>query len=330
MPPITENSLYEAFGLKAPEQVAESPAEPTPADPAREGVNEPGAAAPVQDGTEPSTDDTTANEGDVEGQDGPEDPEGNEPGAGEKPALSEQQRRENAARRRRAEEQARIDAAIEKAVKAERERSKADMDAFFAKAQLKNTLTGQPITTMEEFNAWNEAFAADKLSRELAAGKLTPESLRKAIEDSPVVQKAQEIIRNSEQENQRRQQEQAKARIDADLLEIQKHNPAIREVKDLLTMPNFAQFREYVNKGLSYKDAYFLVNRESMAAATAQAARQQAMNNARSKEHLNPTPVQGDGALSVPEKEMKLYRMLMPDATTAQIQAHYNAQKRGK
>lgn len=328
MPPITENSLYEAFGLKAPEQEPAAPAATAPAEPVLEGVNEPGPADQVQDGNEPTPTEQTPADAAESGQEGAQEPEGPSTGEDGKPALSEQQRRENAARRRKAEEQARIDAAVELAVKAERDRAEADMAAFFAKAQLKNTLTGEPITTMEQFNAWNEAFTADKLSRELAAGKLTPESLHKAIEDSPVVKKAQEIIRNSEQETQRRQQEQAKARIDADMLEIQKHNPAIKEVKDLLTMPNFAQFREYVNKGLSYKDAYFLANRESMAAAQAQAARQQAMNNARSKDHLNPANVQGDGALSVPAEEMKLYQMLMPNATQAQIQAHYNAQKR--
>ena len=138
------------------------------------------------------------------------------------------------------------------------------------------------------------------------------------------------IYRNLMAQFAGRQQEQAQERIKAELAEISKHDPNIKEVKDLLAMENFTQFREYVNKGLSYKDAYFLANRESMAAAQAKAARQQAMSNARSKEHLNPTNVQGDGALSVPAEQMKMYRMMMPNATTAQIQAHYNAHMRGK
>ena len=326
---ITENSLYEAFGLKAPEQEPAAPADPTPVQPVQEGANEPDPAAQAQDGDEPAPTTEPTPQGAESGQDGPEELEGPSTGEDGKPALSEQQRRENAARRRKAEEQARIDAAVEQAVKAERGRAEADMAAFFAKAQLKNTLTGEPITTMEQFNAWNEAYTADKLSRELAAGKLTPESLHKAIEDSPVVKKAQEIIRNSEQEAQRRQQEQAKARIDADLLEIQKYDPAIKEVKDLLTMPNFPQFRDYViNKGLSYKDAYFLVNRESMAAAQAQAARQQAASNARSKDHLNAISIQGDGGVTVPPEELRMIRAWMPNATEAQIQAFYNKNKR--
>lgn len=328
MPPINEESLYAAFGLKAPEG-SETPAESAQSDPAQTGAQEPEVAAPAQDKAGSTPEEPTVQEADGP-QEGAQVQEGESTGKGGKPALSEQQRRENAARRRKAEEQARIDAAVERAVQAERDRSKADMDAFFEKAQLKNTMTGEPITTMEQFNAWNEAYTAEKLSRELAAGKLTPESLRKAIEDSPVVQKAQEIIRNSEEQARKAEATAAQERIKADLMEIGKYDPKIREVKDLLGMENFQQFREYVNKGLSYKDAYFLANRESIATAQAEAARQQAMSNARSKEHLNPTNVQGDGALSVPAEEMKLYRMLMPNATTAQIQAHYNNHKRGK
>ena len=325
---ITENSLYEAFGLKAPVQEPAAPAEPTPADPVREGVNEPGPADQVQDGTEPTDNPDDGVQTVQTAQDGLQEPEGNGTGEDGKPAQTEQQRRENAFRRRKAEEQARIDAAVQKARQEERDRSKAEMDAFFAGAKLKNTLTGEPITTMEQYRAWQEEFAADKLNRELAAGKLSPESLRKAIEDNPVVKQAQEIIRRSEAEQQTREQTAARERIQAELAEIGKIDPSIKEVKDLVAMPNFKEFQGYVNKGLSFKEAYFLVNRERMAQANAEAARQQAMNNARSKDHLAATAVQGAGAESVPRDVMAMYRMMMPKATEAQIQAHYNANKR--
>lgn len=324
---ITENSLYEAFGLKAPVQEPAAPAEPTKADPVREGVNEPGAAAPVQDGTEPTSTHEDGAQAAQTAQDGSQEPEGNGTGEEGKPAQTEQERRENASRRRKAEERSRIDAAVQRARQEERDRSKAEMDAFFAGAKLKNTLTGEPITTMEQYRDWQEAFAADKLNRELAAGKLSPESLRKAIEDNPVVKQAQEIIRRDEAAQQAREQTEARARIDAELAEIGKIDPSIKEVKDLVAMPNFKEFQGYVNKGLSFKDAYFLANRERMAQANAEAARQQAMNNARSKEHLAATGVQGSGAESVPRDVMAMYRMMMPNATEAQIQTHYNKNK---
>jgi len=319
---ITENGLYEAFGLTPPAQEPAAPAadpSPTPsaegaqaqepADPAaeEEQVQEPAESRePASDGQETGADTTGS----------------------AKPVQTEQERRENAARRRREEQQAAVDAAVQQALKAERERSKAQMDAFFAKARLKNTITGEPITTMEQFNAWSTAYDAEQLQRDLAAGKLTPEGLEKAIANSPAVKRAMEIVEREEQTAARQQETAAQEKIRADLLEIQKHDPSIREVKDFLKMPNFPQFKAYVDRGYTYADAYYLVNRADMEAAAARAAREQAALNARSKEHLTPAAQRGSGAASVPAEQMKLYRMLMPNATEAEIQAHYNKQKR--
>ena len=55
---------------------------------------------------------------------------------------TEEQRREMAAQRRREEQKAAIDAAVQKAREEEQQRSKAEMDDFFSKAGLKNTITG--------------------------------------------------------------------------------------------------------------------------------------------------------------------------------------------
>ena len=50
--------------------------------------------------------------------------------------------------------------------------------------------------------------------------------------------------------------------------------------------------------------------------------------NARSKDHLQATGnARGAGAVSVPKDEMAMYRLLNPNATEAQIQAHYNKHK---
>lgn len=70
----------------------------------------------------------------------------------------------------------------------ERARTKGQMDAFFAKAGMKNTVTGKPITTLEEFDAWRADYDAAKLQKDLKAGKLTPEALRSAVEQTPAIQ----------------------------------------------------------------------------------------------------------------------------------------------
>ena len=243
------------------------------------------------------------------------------------PVQSPEERREQAAQRRRREQQE----AIEQAVAAEREKSRAEMEAFFKNAGLKNTITGEPIRDMDQFNAWKSAYDAAKLERDLQAGKLTPESLNQVISENPVIRQAQDMIRRNEEEAKRANMEAMKAQVDAQIREIQKLDPSIREVGDLLKMPNAREFYEYVRRGNNFLDAYYLVNRERLktAAITAAqaAARQQAISNARSKDHLSATAVRGGGAISVPSDELALFREFMPNAKEADIQAYYQKYK---
>lgn len=203
---------------------------------------------------------------------------------GKKQPMTEEQRKEAAAQRRRAETQAAIDKAVEEAVKAEKDRSKAEMDAFFAAAALKNTITGKPITNMEEFNAWKQAFEAAKLQKDLKAGRLTPEALQKVIEQTPAMQQVQQMVQRQDEQQRQQAQEAAQVRVDQEIAEIHKLDPSISSVKDLLTMPKAKEFYALVKKGNSFLDAFRLANFETLAAKRADAARQQAMNNARSKE----------------------------------------------
>lgn len=335
MAEFTEQQVYEALGLGAKEQ---EPAAPAPgkqeqepqANPTAEGAKEQEPAAPASheepsDQTDPQEPPTR--EAEVQGGEEQEPPDA-APEGGEEGRQTEEQRRENAARRRRAETQAAIDKAVQEAVKAEKDRSKAEMDAFFANAALKNTITGKPITCMEEFNEWKQAFDAAKLQRDLKAGKLTPESLQKAIEQTPAMKQVQQIARRQE-EDRRQDSVLTQAQVDAELREIHKLDPSIKDVKDLLTMPSAREFYALVRKGNSFLDAFRLANYDRLKAEAAEAARQQAMNNARSKDHLTGSgPQRGQGAAPVPADEMAMFRAINPGATDAEIQAYYNRQKR--
>jgi len=332
MPDFTEAQVFEALGLGEKAQEAAAPAPETSGESEQTtGAKEQEAAAPAGEDTTPATETTEETTAAESGQE-PETPAGEteEPAAGaDKAAQTMEERREHAAQRRQRETQAAIDAAVQEALKAERDRSQAEMDAFFAQANLKNTITGEAITNMQQFQEWRSAFDAAKLQRDLKAGKLTPESLQKAIDQTPAMQKVQQMV--AQQDEARRQQDMAaaQAKVDAELKEIQKLDPTIKEVKDLLTQPYSKQFYEYVKKGNSFLDAFYLANRERLEKATAEAARQQAMNNARSKDHLSPTAARGGGAASVPAEELAMYREFMPGATDAEIQAHYNKYKNG-
>lgn len=314
---MDESKYYEALGLTPPAPEVQEPA----ADPAAEGgAAEAGdAGAEPVDATDPAAEEGAAESGDTSA------PAGAASGTQE---LTAEERRANAARRRRQEQQVAIDAAVQEALKAEREKHNAELTALFAAAGMKNTKTGAPITTMEEFDSWKAEFDAAKLQADLKAGKLTPESLNAAISQHPAIKQAQEIIRREEQAQREQETAAAQAKIKAELVEIGKLDPSIKEVKDLLNMPNAKEFYELVKRGYTYLDAYHSVNRERLQESAVAAARKQAMTNARGKDHLAGTGnVRGAGAATVPAEDMRIFRALMPNASEADIQAYYNKHK---
>ena len=130
-------------------------------------------------------------------------------------------------------------------------------------------------------------------------------------------------------DNTVRSEAEAKARVDAELAEIHKMDPTINTVEDLLSMPSAKAFYDLVRKGNSFLDAFRLANFDRLQTARAEAARQQAMNNARGKDHLTGTGTpQGTGAATVPADEMRAFKLFNPTATEAEITAWYNKHKK--
>ncbi len=94
-------------------------------------------------------------------------------------------------------------------------------------------------------------------------------------------------------------------------------------------MPTAKEFYGYVTQNhLSYLDAFRLANRSRLEQQTTEAARQQAMTNARGKDHMTSTKPQGPGAVSVPEDDMTLFRLMNPGASDKEIQDYFNKHKK--
>lgn len=321
---MDENTIYEALGL-SPE--GEGGKEQEVADPDSTAQQPTGTGAKEQETAEPAAEGSNDTAGT---ETGGEEAEGNE-------ALTEEQRRNNAAQRRRAEQQAAVDKALEK----ERAKFKAEWDTFFQKAQLKNTLTGQPIKTREEFDAWHSAFETAKLERDLKSGKLSPETLSKAISESPEMKQIRALLEQNGNRNGydssaplRSAQDDksgaeasayAKAQMDRQIAEIHKIDPTINTIADLLKMDRAKEFYKYVMKGNSFTDAYYLAYREKLEQRTAEAAKAQSLSAARSKDHLKATnETRGTGAVDVPPEVMEQYRYLNPGKSDKEIREHYN------
>ena len=313
MADLNEKQIYEALGIEYPDAGAK---EQLPAEAAQEGqegaergVNGQEVADPAQ-AQEP-------NQTPGEAQDGDQNT-GN-------PEMDAKTRHENAARRRQQEQQAAINKAVEEALALERQRNEKQLEDIFTRAGLKNTVTGAPIKTQADFENWERSWHQQQLASQVEAGQLTPEMLDKVIAEHPDVKRAQALIQAQQQLEQQRAEEAAQRRIEADLAKIRALDPGVTTVEQLFAGSYGQQIMELTQKGLDLAQAYYLATREDREKAIAESARQQAALLSRGKQHLIPNGnAAGAGAVAVPQADMQLYRLFMPDATEAEIQAHYN------
>lgn len=318
---FTEKDVFEAFALSEKAQEVADPAENTDAQEASEGEKGQEVADPAKEagkqtgGADPGSTAETAEENTQEDGVGQESSQTQTP----------ERRRENAARRRQAEQKQAVDMAVNAALAAERQKQEAQMKDFFAKAGLKNTATGEPITNMEQFKAWSDAFEQAKLERELKAGKLTPDGLATAIGNHPAIKQAQAVVQQQTAQEQARRQEKIRSRIDGEIAQIHALDASINTVEDLFKAPYGKELAAMVKRGYSLPDAHYLLNRDRLEQAKLEAARQQAEAMARSKDHLSATGnIRGGGAVSVPAADMTMFRLMNPGASDAEIQAYYN------
>ena len=311
---IDEAKLFKAFGLEQPAgengQGAAAPADAVNT-PDETGENGQGIAAPAADGGTAAGTDPTGN-----GEGGP--------GTGGE--MTKEQRSANAARRRQQEQQAAIDAAVQ----AEQQKNQAVLEDIFKRAGLINTVTGEPIKTVDDFNGWHKAFTEKRIQKDLKDGKLTPEAIAQAVAENPLLKQVEQLLADRENTAKAQQEEADNARISQEMEAISKREPGVKVPADLLKLPEAARIRELVNQGYSFDHAHLIATYDRLEAGRSTAARQAAQEAARGKEHLRGAGnSRGDGAAAVPGDVMRYYRKFLPNATDAQIQAHYNKTIKG-
>lgn len=296
-----EINFYEALGVTPPQETSDTPAE---------------ISAETDTTEQPENKTEEISEGVTE--EGENEQEAAEPAEEEKPEdndkskQSKEERSRNAAARRKAE----LDAAIEKARQEERDKA---LNDFLAQAGLTDPLNDdKPIITIEDYKAYKAAYEADKLSKNLKSGKLTPEDLAKAVAETEPVKKLAQLAEETERLK-------AETKIQEELRQIHALDPSVSTVEDILKMDTSKEFYAYVQKGNSFIDAFYLANREKLSNKSQEIAKQKALTSAQSKDHLAPhTKQRGQGSVPVPPDEMANFRVFMPNATDAEIQAYYN------
>ena len=227
-----------------------------------------------------------------------------EPAEPEEHKQSEEENRRYAAIRRKAEADA--------TAKAEK-----DMNAFISSLGFEDPYTKKPITSKADMIAYQEKFAEEqrKLVQEKAG--MSADEYQRFVDSLPEVKagkEAQEKVQDLE----------IRARIDAQMKEISRISPEIKTMDDLSKLDNFQQMYDMVARGYQLADAYKVLNYDNLRTKTLEQAKQKALNEIGGKSHLQQSVARGTGSIPVPSDVAAEYRLLVPDATDEEIQAHYN------
>ena len=255
------------------------------------GVEESEAAEPMED----ETTEATETETDVE------------TGAVEPEPQSAEENARYAAIRRRAEEEARH--------KYESEIGSLNQQITAMCQGITHPVTGQPITNVRDYVDALSVQQRQANEQELQEKGVDPSIIDRMIAANPTVMQAQQVIEHA-------QQAEAKATLERDVAEIGKIDPSIKSLGDLASLPNFPQMYEFCerNPGASIVDAYKIFNFDNRS----QAARQQAINQMRGKDHLasqSTGVAQSDEYVEVPAEIMS--RMKSEGKTEKQIRELY-------
>ena len=145
-------------------------------------------------------------------------------------------------------------------------------------------VTGQPITNVRDYVDALQIQQRQAQEQELQEKGIDPGLIDRMISQNPVVMQAQRVIEQTNANN-------AAQALQNDIAELSKIDPNIKGPQDLANIPNLDAIVGLVAKnGLSLVDAYKTVNFDNFMQHTNDAARQQAINQMRGKQHLASQP----------------------------------------
>lgn len=206
---------------------------------------------------------------------------------------------------------------------AEARRKQSAIDAQYAEKfkDYKNPITGQPIRSAQDY--FDALAAQEQLAtrKTLADKGLDPELIEKAVNNSPAIKAANLVI--AEQRIK-----EVKASLDKQIEEIGKIDPDIKSAEDIEHSERYPEVLRYVKENrLSIVDAYKLVYADKLSEKKTEAVKQQAINNAKSQQHLKSTEGGNggsDGLLNIPESQLKEWKNFYPEKSAKELKELYN------
>ena len=182
--------------------------------------------------------------------------------------------------------------------------ARAEVSETLRRLGIENPDDGTTIDSVDALEAYEKALS----DRRINSGNANADDVRRIV---------RETVQAPQQQSDAPQRE---------LDMIRDMDPTMTDLGAILNSDIGPAFRQYVQQGASFTQAYGRALREKN--ARAEGASAAAAAKASSKGHLGSTSTRGDGAMEVPADEMALFRELCPDMTSAEIQRFYTEDRK--
>lgn len=202
-------------------------------------------------------------------------------------------------------------------------RQQQELDALYAKAYgaYTNPETGRPITSARDYA---EAMAAQErmqVRQQLQENNIDPGVIDSMIANSPVVREAKAAT--AELNSIRAQQ-----LLDADFMRVLRFDATKSTKEDIINDPSYDAVVDYVqtHPGMRFDEAYKLINFDRLTSSKGAAAKQAAINEVKSKNHLSTgTSVDvSDAEEEIPASMVERFKEAFPEKSMKELKALYN------
>lgn len=195
-----------------------------------------------------------------------------------------------------------------------------------------NPYTGTVINNREDYEAYRNAYvqsqqnaATANLYGRIQNGTATADefnafiqsAVQRALMGSPDLQRARAAADRAEQAERQAREDAGRSRMQADIDALNKEYPScgiktIADIKDPAMV-------DYIRKGLTVSDAYYLTHRQEIAKSQQAAAKQAVINQTAGKAHLKTTAGTAAEDSGVTEEMIAEFKPFFPNATRKEL-----------
>ena len=217
-------------------------------------------------------------------------------------------------------------AAARRDAEAETRRVKAELDQLNDMVRsmygdCENPETHEKVSDVKSYFEAIRAHKEAQARREMEDKGIDPNYINALVENNPAILQAKEVLA-------RQQQAEFNSHVQSEIEQIHALDSSINAAEDLLNMENFSEFKEYVDRGYNFLDAFKLSNFEKLQNKSFDAAKQAAINQAKSKSHLAPISSVSDDAngemVDIPRDELPKWKEYFPELSPKELKAKYN------